>query len=532
MTPAFVEKSLSLVSPNNNKLTKHIFNIFYWSVDSRPRLGDFLKECNSELVLMNYLAACQPTSLDTNPNSFCATFSVDKDRESPIHLCFKLLCKVIEDESLPEDLPPLYLSSTVPYILCSTSTIRNRALSFLQKLAVHKQNIQIVNFSLPHNPAVNADSSEVSVLTYLIHLMREKQEELTQLVRVSHVLNRIIHARRPTLPARNRNIALVEKYEESVQTTLEREIISCLKTLARIPAFLSRFISTSEENEMIMINSGAYPFVGQFLRWALFLLSPDHAKLGIDHLEGDYQSFLTACTTPEYILPRPFNILDQLKSTHSPTRLKQQFTPPNTGQDGSVPNPTEQHNKVLNSSTVFTAKQNMTRELLFFLSNAFSGTAEHVDILLASLFPEAQAVEAKIEVMNCLTTMLSYASHGGTTEAMQCIRALACGPADLQLLLIQTGTLIQAWNARTNFNENAIRCLADTFIVLLLKQDSEHAPVATALVEQMNTEAFRDELHEMCQSKQEYVKRHANRMWKRFEGYFGYSNTSLPDEEA
>ncbi|KAK2949539.1 hypothetical protein BLNAU_15521 [Blattamonas nauphoetae] len=496
MTPEFVERSFSLLSVADDFLAQEILLVIFYSASLDKEYKLFLIECGTETHLLNYLTACHPVTVEANPNSCCARFRVTDTRASVVTLCFRCLTLFFQD-SFPQHLVVKMISASAPFFLCGYESVQIYSLRYAEQFIPHSSKSQLEQITLPNNRTDPTNTAGIPVLNYLICLLREKHEELLGLLRTLRLLKRL-----------SRHVVVVDR--EHIQREVKIGIETCLKTSSSVLSIFGRLVTLSEEYQQFLIPSGIYPFVGSLFDRIVSFVTSGWDSIGAESLEADTQYFLAACNSPTTVLDPPFTLLETIRTSLFSLPTAKQHLYRNKMNESLEYKPLI-HEVLTSQPGVITAADSMIHSFLFFLSHWFSVPGHHSEIVLASLFPDMENMDAKRKVCQCLCDIIPRESKSLLTETLCCISFLASGCLDLQCMLIESGALVQAWNARRHFVGSAMKYFVDCMISIL-RQDDQKVQSARVLQEWVMSDTFEGELYEMSATGTSQNRQEAKRL--------------------
>ncbi|KAK2942842.1 hypothetical protein BLNAU_22256 [Blattamonas nauphoetae] len=332
------------------------------------------------------------------------------------------------------------------------------------------------------------NTAGIPLLHYLICSLRENQEELTDLLRTLRLLKRL-----------SRYVVVV--CEKAIQYKIDIGIQACLNTSSSVLSIFGQLVALSAEYQQYLVISGIYPLIGLLFGRIVSIVTSGWDSIGAEYLEADTQSFLAACDSPAAVLDPHLALLEAIRTTlFSLPPTKQQYRCDEMKQSLEYK---PFINQILTTQPgVAKAADTMMHSSLFFLSNCFSVSDRHSEIVLASLFPDMEDMDAKRKVCQCLHDIIPHETKSSLIETMHCIYFLASGSLDLQCVLIESGALVQAWNARRCFVGSAMEYLVDS-IIAIQKQDDQNVQSVGVLQEWMMDDTFQRELFEMSVSVNE-----------------------------
>ncbi|KAK2943249.1 hypothetical protein BLNAU_21821 [Blattamonas nauphoetae] len=476
MVPDFMWKSLSLISLADDELALNVLNVLYNSAIVGNDYCAFEVRCDVAAHLLRYLRACQPSTVVRNEKSCCGKLELADSRKQTIATCLLLLTALIK-VSFPEALKEEVVAACVPYFLCGNKNVKLLALKYARHFVTKSKMEDFLQFSLQNNQMDASDTTRVPVLSYLVDLLREKQVDYEQNVRVFHVLRRVCadirdqveHQKGTTHPEPSR-LRIVEGEAMAI-------FRNCLKTIGTILAIFSEIAYKSEETEQVSTNEGTPP--------------PTMSA------ERDYEYFRTAVETNSQ-LEEPFHLLTPVQTAIRQYNLR----PPLAYRDSIrkfVLHDTVDHTLLYNDvQELKNAQQALVKNVLFIVGNAYGGTRPHVAIILSSLLPNYPAIEATKKVIVTLQTFFCRLPLKSRKEMMRCIYVLTHLPPEHQLVLVESELLRLAWNHRFVLNSDAAKYLVHSFVKLLSQNDLSSPAVATVLLRWIQNEPFTSELEEMC----------------------------------
>ncbi|KAK2951304.1 hypothetical protein BLNAU_13791 [Blattamonas nauphoetae] len=129
MVPAFLSKSLSLISPVTDALTLQVLNVLYHSALAGDDFCRFEVGSDVTAHLLRYLLACQPSSVGRNDRSCCGRLELEEGRKQTISTSLLLLTTLIK-VSFPRTLKETVVAACVPYFLSSDRHIQLLVLKY------------------------------------------------------------------------------------------------------------------------------------------------------------------------------------------------------------------------------------------------------------------------------------------------------------------------------------------------------------------------------------------------------------------
>ncbi|KAK2954577.1 hypothetical protein BLNAU_10428 [Blattamonas nauphoetae] len=452
MVPPFFSKSLSLISQANDDLTLQVLHVLYHSALAGDDFCAFEVGNDVTAHLLRYLLACQPISVGRNERSCCGTLKLEEGQKQTVATSLLLLTKLIK-VLFPGTLHETAVAACVPYFLSSDRRVQLLALKYARHLVTDLDNEHFLKSSLPNNQMNAENTTWIPVLNYLIDLVKEKQMDFEQNVKVFHVFRRMCADFRNQLGHPNGmtqpEISCLETVEDDMMTIFQY----CLKTIGAILAIFGEIAYLSEAHEQIVIDTGIYPLLGELLDWSIVVTS-DGIPLPSMSAEEDYEYFRAAVTTDSQ-LDEPFHLLTSLKAAFRQHNLR----PPLSYQDSirtfTLDDILDNTLSIDDAQRLKRAKDSLLKNVLFFLGNSLGGTPAHAEIVLSSLFPDMSATEATMKVVDCLQTILLRLPQKSLKELMRCIYVLASLPPEHQSVLAESEMMLLAWNHRMDLNSDA-----------------------------------------------------------------------------
>ncbi|KAK2964286.1 hypothetical protein BLNAU_817 [Blattamonas nauphoetae] len=476
-------------------LTLNVLNVLYYSAVADKDHCAFEVGCDVTAHLLRYLLACQPSSIVRNEKSCCGKFELEESRQQTIATCLFLL-KTLIKVSFPETLKEEVVAACVPYFVSWDRHVQRLALKYARRFIAKSEMKYFLQFSFPNNQTDASDTTNIRVISCLVDLLREKQMDYEQNVRVYHVFRRVCADIRDQVKQKQGTA----QPEPSRLRIVEREVMTkfqnLMKTIGTILAIFGEIAYKSEELEQTMIDSGLYPQLGRLLDWSITATS-EGAPPPTMSAECDYEDFGEALET-DSLLEEPFDLLEPLKTT-----IRQHdLWPPLAYRDsirrfglldtvgGALYMP--------HILALISAQYSLVKNVLFILGNTLSGTHGQVEIVLSSLFPNCTATEATRKVIVTLQTLYSRVQVEYRKEMMRCISVLAGLPREHQSVLVRSELLWLSWNDRMDLDGDAAKYLVDSFVRLLSQNDESSPTVASVLLRWVKTRSFALELEQMC----------------------------------
>ncbi|KAK2944613.1 hypothetical protein BLNAU_20471 [Blattamonas nauphoetae] len=250
MVPDFLSTSLSLLSSADDGLTLIVLNVLYNSAVAGDDYCAFEVENDVTAHLLRYLLTCQPSTVVRNEKSCCGRLELEESRQQTIATCLLLLTELIK-VSFPEALKEEVVTGCVPYFLSGNRHVQLLALKYARHFVSNSENEYFLQFSLPNNQMNASDPTRITVLSYLVDLLREKQIDYEQNARVFHVFRRVCADINDQLMDPERTT----RAEPSCLRTVESDMMSvfqnCLKTIGTILAIFGELAYFSEEHEQV-----------------------------------------------------------------------------------------------------------------------------------------------------------------------------------------------------------------------------------------------------------------------------------------
>ncbi|KAK2962346.1 hypothetical protein BLNAU_2589 [Blattamonas nauphoetae] len=495
MVPDFLWKSLSLISPVDDALALNVLNVLYNSAVAGNDYCAFEVGCDVTAHLLRYLHACQPLSVVRNEKSCCGRLELEESRKQTIATCLLLLTALIK-VSFPNTLKKEVVAACVPYFLSGNKNVKLLALKYARHFVLKSEMGYFLQFSLQNNQMDAPDTTRIPVLSYLVDLLREKQIDYEQNVRVLHVFRRVCADIRYQI-GHQKGTA---QPEPSRLRIVEGEVMAifrnCLKTIGTILAIFGELTYKSEELEQTVIDTGIYLQLGRLLDWSVTATNEGTPPPTMS-TEEDYEYFRAAVETDSQ-LKEPFCLLEPLQTAFRQHNL----WPPLAYRDSIqkfVLHDTVDHTLLYKDVLELkNAQESLMKNVLFIVGNALGGTPAHVQIVLSSLLPNHPAIETTRKVIDCLQTFFYRLPLKLRKGMMRCIYLLSDLPPEHQLVLVESKLLRLAWNHRFVLNCDAAKYLVHSFKRLLSQNDESSPAVATVLLKQIEKESFAVELDEMC----------------------------------
>ncbi|KAK2960013.1 hypothetical protein BLNAU_4896 [Blattamonas nauphoetae] len=190
MVPAFLSKSLSRISTVNDGLTLQVLHVLYQAALTEDDFGRFEVKSDVTSHLLQYLRACQPSSVGRNERSCCGTLELEESRKWTVSMCLLLLTALIK-VSFPDDLKEEVVTACVPYFPSRDRHVQLLALKYARHFVSDSENEYFLQFPLPNNQMNPEDTTWIPVIDYLVDLVKEKRMDFDQNVRVFHVFRRV-----------------------------------------------------------------------------------------------------------------------------------------------------------------------------------------------------------------------------------------------------------------------------------------------------------------------------------------------------
>ncbi|KAK2951939.1 hypothetical protein BLNAU_13177 [Blattamonas nauphoetae] len=347
MAPDFLAKSLSLISPANATLTLNV-------AVADDDYCEFEVKSDVTVPLLQYLHACQPTSVGRNEKSCCGTFKLEESLEQPISKSLLLLATLIK-VSFPDTLKHDVMKTCVPYFLSSNKHVQLMALNCARHFVSKSEIEYFLQFPLPNNQMKPNDTIEIPVLVYLVNLLGEKRLDFDDNVKAWQVFRQKYAKLRPRLEPPEGMTQAVSSYSRTIDGGIISVLQNCLKTIGTVLAIFGQLVYLSEEREQI-VRITEICRLGELLDWSIAVTKEKTTPPSTPNKGGS-----------EDFQPPPLIYQS----------IIQQFMQDDTENDTLLRNYILGLNKT---------ESYLLDNVLFLLGNALGKAAVHTELVLSSLF--------------------------------------------------------------------------------------------------------------------------------------------------